>query len=78
IHYVNKTIDGLLLDEKSSTDAAKRTADFKAIQDAAAPDAPTIPIWQGKQIAVQYGKVTGLSKTLLPDYIFRFWVLGKS
>ncbi|MDX6246357.1 MAG: peptide/nickel transport system substrate-binding protein [Frankiales bacterium] len=77
-HYVNKTIDGLLLDEKSSTDAAKRTADFKAIQDAAAPDAPTIPIWQGKQIAVQYGKVTGLSKTLLPDYIFRFWVLGKS
>ncbi|MDX6255843.1 MAG: peptide/nickel transport system substrate-binding protein [Frankiales bacterium] len=77
-HYVNKTIDKLLLDEKSSTDAAKRTADFKAIQDAAAPDAPTIPVWQGKQIAVQYGNVTGLSDTLLPDYIFRFWVLGKS
>jgi peptide/nickel transport system substrate-binding protein len=77
-HYVNKTIDSLLADEKSSTDAATRTADFKKIQDAAAPDAPTIPIWQGEQIAVQYGKVTGLSKTLLPDYIFRFWVLGKS
>jgi peptide/nickel transport system substrate-binding protein len=77
-HYVNKKIDTLLTDEKASTDAAKRTADFKAIQDAAAPDAPTIPVWQGKQIAVQYGNVTGLSKTLLPDYIFRFWVLGKS
>jgi peptide/nickel transport system substrate-binding protein len=77
-HYVNKTIDGLLTGEKASTDAAKRTADFKAIQDAAAADAPTIPVWQGKQIAVQYGNVTGLSNTLLPDYIFRFWVLGKS
>ncbi|MDX6212755.1 MAG: peptide/nickel transport system substrate-binding protein, partial [Frankiales bacterium] len=77
-HYVNKTIDGLLTGEKASTDAAKRTADFKAIQDAAAPDAPTIPVWQGKQIAVQSGNVTGLSDTLLPDYIFRFWVLGKS
>jgi peptide/nickel transport system substrate-binding protein len=77
-HYVNTKIDALLTDEKASTDAAKRTADFKAIQDAAAPDAPTIPVWQGEQIAVQYGNITGLSKTLLPDYIFRFWVLGKS
>jgi peptide/nickel transport system substrate-binding protein len=77
-HYTNTAIDKLLLDEKASTDAAKRTSDFKAIQDAAAPDAPTIPVWQGKQIAVQYGNVTGLSNTLLPDYIFRFWVLGKS
>jgi peptide/nickel transport system substrate-binding protein len=77
-HYTNPAIDKLLLDEKASTDAAKRTSDFKAIQDAAAPDAPTIPVWQGKQIAVQYGNVTGLSNTLLPDYIFRFWVLGKS
>ncbi|MDX6209912.1 MAG: peptide/nickel transport system substrate-binding protein [Frankiales bacterium] len=77
-HYVNKAIDALLTQEKSSTDAAKRTAAFKAIQALAVKDAPTIPVWQGKQIAVQYGNVTGLSKTLLPDYIFRFWVLGKS
>ena len=77
-HYVNKTIDGLLADEKSTTDLAKRITDFKAIQDAAAPDAPTIPIWQGKQIAVQHGKVTGLKDTLVPDYIFRFWLIGKS
>ncbi len=77
-HYVNHSIDALLTAEKASTDAAKRTQAFQAIQAAAAPDAPTIPIWQGEQIAVQYGNVTGLSNTLTPDYIFRFWVLGKS
>ena len=77
-HYVNTAIDKLLLDEKASTDAAKRTADFRAIQDLAVKDVPTIPIWQGEQIAVQYGNITGLAKTLKPDYIFRFWDLGKS
>ena len=61
-HYVNTAIDKLLLDEKASTDAAKRTADFRAIQDLAVKDVPTIPVWQGEQIAVQYGNITGLAK----------------
>ncbi len=37
-----------------------------------------IPVWQGKQIAVVKNGVTGIEDTLKPDYIFRFWVLGKS
>jgi hypothetical protein len=37
-----------------------------------------LPVWQGKQIALRYGNVSGLKNTLYPDYIFRFWVLGKS
>jgi len=41
-------------------------------------DAPIIPLWQGKQIAVTHGTVNGLADTLKPDYIFRFWVLSKS
>jgi hypothetical protein len=37
-----------------------------------------IPYWQGSQIAITHGSISGLSDTLKPDYIFRFWVLGKS
>jgi peptide/nickel transport system substrate-binding protein len=77
-HYSNPTIDQLLAEEQGSSDAGKRTADFQKIQQDSAPDAPAIPIWQGKQIAITHGTITGLQSTLKPDYIFRFWVLGKA
>jgi peptide/nickel transport system substrate-binding protein len=77
-HYTNPKVDQLIKDEKGSTDAARRTADFKKIQEASVADTPVLPIWQGKQIAVTHGQVSGLQQTLLPDYIFRFWVLSKS
>jgi peptide/nickel transport system substrate-binding protein len=77
-HYDNPNVDKLLVDEQGSTDAATRTSDFKKIQEDSVADAPAIPIWQGKQIGIQTGSLTGLKDTLLPDYIFRFWVLGKS
>lgn len=77
-HYSNPTIDALLKDEQGSTDQAQRTADFKKIQEASVGDAPVIPIWQGKQIAITTGSLSGVSQTLKPDYIFRFWVLSKS
>ncbi|MBV9290956.1 MAG: peptide ABC transporter substrate-binding protein [Frankiales bacterium] len=77
-HYSNPTVDRLLADEQGSSDAAKRTSDFQKIQTATAPDAPAIPVWQGKQIAITHGTITGLQSTLKPDYIFRFWVLGKA
>ena len=77
-HYSNPEVDKALSDEQGSTDAAKRTEDFKKVQESSVADAPVIPIWQGKQIGIAVGGVTGLEKTLLPDYIFRFWVLGKS
>jgi peptide/nickel transport system substrate-binding protein len=76
-HYANKSVDQLIQDEKGSTDASKRTADFKKIQEESVAAAPVIPLWQGKQIAITHGTVTGLAQTLKPDYIFRFWVLGK-
>jgi peptide/nickel transport system substrate-binding protein len=77
-HYKNPSVDKLIQDEKGSTDAAKRTADFQKIQSSSVADAPVIPLWQGKQIAITHGTITGLQQTLKPDYIFRFWVLGKS
>jgi peptide/nickel transport system substrate-binding protein len=77
-HYVNKEVDQLLAKEQGSTDAAERTKAFEDIQKASVADVPAIPIWQGKQIAVTTGTLSGLEDTLLPDYIFRFWVLGKA
>jgi len=41
-------------------------------------DAPVVPTWVGAQFAVTNGNVTGVQSTLTPDYIFRFWLLGKS
>ena len=61
-HYTNTAIDSCCSTRRPAPTPPSGRADFKAIQDAAAPDAPTIPVWQGKQIAVQYGNVTGLSK----------------
>jgi peptide/nickel transport system substrate-binding protein len=77
-HYANATVDTLLKDEQGSTDQTKRADDFKKIQEASVADAPVIPIWQGTQIAITHGTITGLPDTLKPDYIFRFWVLGKA
>lgn len=77
-HYSNPQVDALIKDERSTKDQTRRVADFKKIQEDSVADAPVIPIWQGKQIAVTYGNVSGVQNTLKPDYIFRFWVLSKS
>ncbi|HEU5033193.1 MAG TPA: ABC transporter substrate-binding protein [Mycobacteriales bacterium] len=77
-HYSNPQVDRLIDDEQGTTDQNKRIADFKKIQEATVADAPVIPYWQGQQIAITNGTINGLQSTLTPDYIFRFWVLGKS
>ena len=44
----------------------------------AAKDVPTIPVWQGNQVAATGLTVTGVDKTFDPSYIFRMWLIGKS
>jgi peptide/nickel transport system substrate-binding protein len=77
-HYDNPAIDKAIDQEKGSTDPATRQAAFTKIQQLAAKDAPTIPIWQGKQIAVVRNGVSGVEATFDPAYIFRFWLISKS
>jgi peptide/nickel transport system substrate-binding protein len=77
-HYSNPQVDSLLKLEEGTRDQAKRVDAFKKIQEITVGDAPVIPYWQGSQIAITHGTISGLSDTLKPDYIFRFWVLGKS
>ncbi|HET6815965.1 MAG TPA: ABC transporter substrate-binding protein [Mycobacteriales bacterium] len=77
-HYSNPQVDALLKDEQGTRDQAKRVDDFKKIQEITVGDAPVIPYWQGQQIAITHGSISGIQDTLTPDYIFRFWLLGKS
>jgi len=77
-HYDNSQIDTLITQEQGETDPAKRMSDIDQVQTLAAKDAPTIPIWQGNQVAATGLGVTGVDKTFDPSYTFRMWLIGKS
>ena len=77
-HYDNPAIDKAIDDEKASTDQQTRIDAFTKIQKLAAADAPTVPVWHGKQIAAVRDGVTGVEDTFDPAYIFRFWLISKS
>jgi peptide/nickel transport system substrate-binding protein len=77
-HYDNAQIDQLITQEEGETDQTKRMSEIDQIQTLAAKDVPTIPIWQGNQVAATGLNVTGVDKTFDPSYIFRMWLIGKS
>ncbi|MGH3321016.1 MAG: ABC transporter substrate-binding protein [Streptosporangiaceae bacterium] len=76
-HYSNDAVDKAISKERASTKQSVRNAAFEKIQKIGAKDAPLIPLWQGKQIAVKRKGVTGVEKTLDPSYTFRYWLIGK-
>jgi len=68
----------LIATEQSGTGAA-RTAAIGQIQTiSASGQLPTLPLLQGKQLAVTGPKVTGVDKTLDSTFLFRFWLIGKT
>jgi len=77
-HYDNPKIDQLITQEEGETDQTKRMTEIDQIQTLAAKDVPTIPIWQGNQVAATGLTVTGVDKTFDPSYTFRLWLIGKS
>ncbi len=78
ISYSNPEMTKLLADEVATTNDAKRAADFKRIQEIGAEDAPTIPYWQGKQVAAVRDGISGVEQTFDPSFIFRYWLISKS
>ena len=60
-----------------TTNADKRATAFDQIQSLAAKDAPTIPVWQGGQVAAVRDGVNGVEDTFDAAYLFRLWVLSK-
>ena len=76
-HYSNPEMEKLLAQEKASTDDAERSKAFSQIQDLGAKDAPTVPVWQGKQVAAAQDDIHGIELTFDPSFIFRYWLITK-
>jgi peptide/nickel transport system substrate-binding protein len=76
-HYDSKEMNSLLAKEAASDDPGVRGDAFVKIQELGAEDVPTIPIWQGKQVAAVRDGVEGVQDTFDPSFIFRFWVISK-
>jgi peptide/nickel transport system substrate-binding protein len=76
--YSSKAMDALLAAEKAQTNSAKRYAIIQKIQMLSAKDAPIIPYWQGKMIAVTRNNVHGIDSTLDAAFWMRFWNISKS
>ena len=77
IHYSNPEMEKLLAQEKASTDQAVRAKAFTRIQQIGAQDVPTIPIWQGDQVAAVRDGINGVQDTFDPAFIFRYWLISK-
>jgi peptide/nickel transport system substrate-binding protein len=76
-HYSNPEMEKLLAQEKASTNTSERQQAFAKIQDIGAKDAPTVPVWQGKQIAAAQDDIHGIEETFDPSFIFRYWLITK-
>jgi peptide/nickel transport system substrate-binding protein len=76
-HYSNPEIDKQVKVEEGTTNTDKRAAAFDQIQNLAAKDAPTIPVWQGGQVAAVQDGVNGVEDTFDAAYLFRLWVVSK-
>ncbi len=76
-HYENPKIDKLLAEEAASTDPAERAKELAEIEKIGAEDAPTIPVWQGKQEAAVRDGIHGVEDTFDPSFIFRYWLISK-
>lgn len=76
-HYSDPQMEKLLAEEKATTDEQERAQAFEQIQQIGAEDAPTIPIWQGNQIAGIQDGVTGVEDTFDPSFQFRYYLMSK-
>jgi len=74
-HYDNAAVDKLIQAQGVETNAAKRTQQIEAIQNAVAKDLSTIPMLQGSQVVVAGKGVKGI--VLDPSFKFRFSSLTK-
>lgn len=74
-HYDNPAVNDAIVAEQTETDSAKRLEQIGQIQEMVAKDLSTLPILQGKQVAVVGKDVKGT--TLDASFKFRFAPLSK-
>ncbi len=76
--YNDPKMNRLQIKEEGAKTAKARIAVLKQEQMLAARDVPIIPYWQNQMVAVARKNVKGITSTLDPTYIMRFWLLSKS
>ncbi|MGH2944963.1 MAG: ABC transporter substrate-binding protein [Solirubrobacteraceae bacterium] len=76
-HYSNQEMDRLLTEQQQATAEEGRAQALERIQEIGAEDVPTIPIWQGDQIAAVRDGVQGVEDTFDPSFQFRYWLVSK-
>lgn len=74
-HYSNAEVQQLITDQASEADAATRQADIEQIQALVAADLSTLPLLQGKQVAIVGASVDGA--VLDGSFKFRYAPLTK-
>jgi len=77
-NYSDKQVNQLLDQELAETDEAARNEIIGQLQDKVAEDVPLVPSWNGQNVAVASDQMEGVSETLDPTYIFRFWGISKN
>ncbi len=76
-HYVNQTVNDMILQQATTADPTARTALIEKIQDTVAADLPTVPLLQGAQVAVVGKDISGAADTLDASFKFRYGALSK-
>lgn len=76
-HYDNAEVQKLIAEQVGVADKAQREAEFVQIQDLVSTDISTLPLLQGKQIAIAGSQVKGVDSTLDASFKFRLGVLAK-
>jgi peptide/nickel transport system substrate-binding protein len=76
-HYSNDTVNSLIQQEVTTTDADARTKLIEQIQTEEAKDLATVPYLQGSQVAVVGKDVSGAEDTLDASFKFRYGALSK-
>lgn len=74
-HYDDPTIQGLIADEQEESDADKRAAIIEKAQQREAEQISTLPLLQGKSVAVAGKDVKGV--TLDASFKFRYGTITK-
>ncbi|MFK4788295.1 ABC transporter substrate-binding protein [Microbacterium sp. ZW T5_56] len=74
-HYNNTEVQDLITKEQTESDSAKRLEEIGKIQDLVAADLSTLPLLQGKQVAIVGTDVDGT--TLDASFKFRYGPLTK-
>lgn len=77
-HFDNPEITALIDAERTETDEARRSEIIGEIQTTMAQDhVSTLPLLEGKQIAISTDSVTGVDETLDASFKFRFTPIAK-